>query len=304
MSVASSRRKHHRQGAINGNGVGAKVWTFGTAPAGNWRALIHAEGDYHILGGVPNVSAISIDNGESFSGASHDLPAQGWRAMGHDGATFVALATDGTNRAATSPDGLTWTLRSTPASLWLGVAYGASTWVGVGFGLASNYAMTSPDGITWTGQASAPNAVWNDVEYAEGLFVAVGTNAVMTSPDGVTWTSRTPAHSKVWTAITHGKGIFVACSSSGVGDQMMISEDGITWTSISAPDESYNDITFDSTTGLFIACYDGGVADSEDGISWTDRPITPSKLWTAIGANAGRVVMGAATGEVAYCDIS
>lgn len=96
------------------------------------------------------------------------------------------------------------------------------------FGASGNTMATSPDGITWSSRTIGINVT--DVEYAVGLFVAVGdSGGVATSPDGITWTTRAAFSSPTYknlTSICYGNGVFVAV---GQNCTLVTSVDGITW---------------------------------------------------------------------------
>jgi len=82
----------------------------------------------------------------------------------------------------------------------------------------------------------------NDVTYAAGLFVTVGTGgAVRTSPDGLTWTDRSFSND-VLTSITYTSGHFIV---TGPGSTYYVSTDGLTWTGRFT---GTNEVLYDSAT--------------------------------------------------------
>lgn len=268
------------------------VWTSRTSAVNsNWADVMFAEGLYVAVavgGGGDRVQ--TSPDGITWTGRTA-AEANGWQAIAYDGSQFAACAGSGANRIMTSPDGITWTARAASAAInWKGIAFGNSIWVAVG--TASPFAMSSSDAITWTSRAGQ-SQTWNDVVFAEGIFVAVGDSGVMTSPDGITWTSRTQSAALQWQSIAHGNGLFVAVANDGgAGSGVMTSPNGIDWTTQSqATSKTWFNVTFgdgdESGTG-FVALADTGISSercmtSPDGITWTTVAPTADVLWNALG---------------------
>jgi hypothetical protein len=139
-------------------------------------------------------------------------------------------------------------------------------------------------GVEWTGQSAAGNNdYWNDVEYGNGRYVAVGAgfgteDVAMHSSDGLIWATTTVAgNNDDWRDVTYGNGLFVAvgCGSDCLnsGDILMTSPDGIVWTvrSAAGDNDSWQSVTYGN--GLFVAVSQLGdrVMTSPDGIVWTVR---------------------------------
>jgi hypothetical protein len=134
----------------------------------------------------------------------------------------------------TSPDMITWTRRTTGSS-GVNKAFAESGSVIVMIkGSTTNGIWSSANGTSWTQRytnGAADNI--NDVIYANGLFVAVGSNSggtagrVFTSPDGITWTSQTNPATSVLLSVRWSGNQFVA---GGNSRSVMTSPDGVTWT--------------------------------------------------------------------------
>jgi len=89
--------------------------------------------------------------------------------------------------------------------------------------------LTSLDSENWTVRASGTLMPLADIEFGNGIFVAVGARGTIVtgSKDGATWTLRqSGVTSDLW-AIKRAKGIFVAVGSAGT---VITSPDGYTWT--------------------------------------------------------------------------
>lgn len=177
----------------------------------------------------------------------------------------------------------------------VGVATSAT---GGGSGVAAG-----PTGVTWT-MASSTNdgAIWNEVTYGLGKFVAVGgigaaTGLIMTSTDGVTWSSQTPAISnKSGATVAYGNNMFVAFTAGGgSGVSSMYSYDGIAWATSTVPSFG-NRTSVVYGAGKFVAVANSGVAcnpncaiTSTDGINWTLRTL-PVTDWNSIAYGNGLFV--------------
>jgi hypothetical protein len=191
----------------------------------------------------------------------------------------------GGNQAAisTSTDGISWTTRlviATTSTQINGLAYGAGVYVSVG---SNTHNKSSTDGITWTTRAGGDSS-FNDVIFADNLFVAAGSNTGGTSPnlwtstDGITWTTRAISGGmRIVRGLTFGNGLYVAGGELQVVasvDEPAIktSTNGITWTTrtVSFGGSSIQSVTFGN--GLFVAGgTQGAISSSTDGITWTQR---------------------------------
>lgn len=179
-----------------------------------------------------------------------------------DGSTWVKGTTSGLTSVGT-PD------RQYDLAYVNGVANSTTMAVAVGTGFYQNAAATvtryttnkcirAADPIGWVGATLPFAAVWNDVAYGNGRFVAVcdGTNAV-TSTDGVNWTViRMPATLN-WTGIAYGNGTWVAVG--GPSSISAISSDGINWAKVTLPKSaSWTSVAYGN--GQFLMSSSTGVS--------------------------------------------
>lgn len=188
---------------------------------------------------------------------------------------YLYTANDGFVR--TSPDALVWTPSPTGTPLaYLDVAFGAGLYVVVG---AVGGILTSPDLVVWTLQPPLIGVQLNAVVFADNQFVAVGFgNNILTSPDGIGWTIQaSPVPSALFEdiAFADGKFVVVGTGPGGVG-VIITSTDGETWVEENYPTGMAN-MGFTSVLfggGLFLLTGNisspsvGNIATSVDGESW------------------------------------
>ena len=122
----------------------------------------------------------------------------------------------------------------------------------------TNKCIRAADAKGWVGTTLPFAAVWNDVAYGNGRFVAVcdGANAV-TSTDGLNWAViRMPATLN-WTSIAFGNGTWVAVG--GPSSVSAISSDGINWTKVTLPKSaSWTSVAYGN--GQFLMSSSTGVS--------------------------------------------
>ncbi|MBC2606215.1 beta strand repeat-containing protein [Pelagicoccus albus] len=168
---------------------------------------------------------------------------------------------------------------------------------------------------TWTDQTTSAGigGILNDVDYGDGLYVAVGTNStaglIYSSEDGVTWTSRTSSANLggILNGIAYGDGSFVTVGTNSTYGLIGFSYDGINWnnfTSSASIGGILNDVAYGN--GTWVAVGETGsvavVATSTTGAAWTNRTSTlgiggnlkgvayGNGKFVAVGTNGARVV--------------
>ena len=199
----------------------------------------------------------------------------------------------------------TWTLRQNSAGIYgaYAVAYGNGLFV---MCERSNVYQvhTSPDGHNWTARAvGGSNGLSSDIEYADGLFVLVGSGPsaayyIATSPDGITWTERSSGlGTGTLVNITHGDGLWVAIGTSSA---IFTSPDGITWTSrTSAITGTLQGVTYgDGEFMTLSATSPSDVQTSPDGITWTAKTSFVGEVGYEVVYADGKYV--AVTANLAY----
>lgn len=225
---------------------------------------------------------------------------------------FVAVGSSGL--AATSPDGTNWTLRTAGNSnnQWNAVTYGGGRYVAVGqdtAALGANNVAVSMDGTNWNTFASGLSGLgyFNDVTFAQGLFVAVGgTNSyfggvVYTSPNGSNWTLRVTNFFMSLSGITYGNGKFVGVGNTGT----VLSSDGTTWT-LRTNSSAYYRIGVAYGNGVYVSVgadapslyADGYSYTSSDGSNWVFNYLNASE--TVRFANGRFAAVGAPTSPLVH----
>jgi len=164
---------------------------------------------------------------------------------------YVAVGRQGT--VVTSPDGISWTAHGSGTSGYLkAVAYGNGTFVAVG-NLSSNV-LTSANGVNWTIQ-SVPNLPVDaeNIVYASGMFLSVGSCWVATSVNGVAWTVRSVGCYGL-RSVAEGNGLFVIVADNGI---ILTSWDGVTWAvRQTGTGDNLRDVTY--FNGEFVAVGNNG----------------------------------------------
>jgi hypothetical protein len=225
-------------------------WNQADAPGGLWKDVVYGNGKFVAVAEFDQDVAYSTD-GITWSLTSipdnpGDSTEDQWQGVAFGANKFVAVS--GSGASAVSTDGITWTRHdgslggdSTTGDIYdyAGVAFGNNRFVTIPKnGTTASYSF---DGETW--YASTINSEdgstafnWQDITYAQGVFVAVGdtgsrvigadatsgpTNYYATSEDGILWTGRTFSDTTNWKAVAHGKinrsdNAWVAVASTGV----------------------------------------------------------------------------------------
>jgi hypothetical protein len=131
-----------------------------------------------------------------------------------------------------------------------------------------------------------------------GIFVAVGCviNAgdqpVTYSQDGIVWnTPAVSAPSSTWKSVTWSpdKKIFVAVAGSSISTDTitrgsfatMSSSDGKNWTGNNSLSVIWNDVTWSTPLGLFVAVGENAIMYSSDGTNWTNVSI-PGMIFNSV----------------------
>jgi hypothetical protein len=184
-----------------------------------------------------------------------------WSADG--GATWQKGVTSGL-ASTEGPSGSAYDLayvNGAASSITLSVAVGSGFFrnsTSTTLRYTTNKCIRAADPKGWVGTTLPFTAVWNDVAYANGRFVAVcdGPNAA-TSTDGINWTViRMPATLN-WTGIAFGNGTWVAVG--GPSSISAISADGINWTKVTLP-KSANWTSVAYGNGQFLMTSSTGVS--------------------------------------------
>jgi hypothetical protein len=116
----------------------------------------------------------------------------------------------------------------------------------------------------WT-QSNVTNSTFNDVYYANGLWVACSTTGLYYSIDGKAWT-QSNVTSGDFKCVRNANGIWVACGPYASG-KIWYSTDGMNWTQ---SDVNKGALKICNANGLWVSANNGGgLYYSTDGKTWT-----------------------------------
>src|SRR5262249_25655427 len=125
-------------------------------------------------------------------------------AITYGGGLFVAV---GRETILTSLAGDTWGQHSADRFLQ-GVAYGNGRFVAGG--KSGTIMISTHGGSYWIEQPTPFYTGIEDMQFANGVFIAVGNNGfIATSPDGVVWTLHTSLHRPDFRSVTYTDSRFV-----------------------------------------------------------------------------------------------
>ncbi len=127
---------------------------------------------------------------------------------------------------------------------------------------------------TWQARDSVSSKTWNDVIYAGGQYVAVGSGGnVRTSPDGNVWTDRSTGKTEALQSIIWTGSQYLAVGDGGV---ILVSADGAAWTARSSGITTPL-LTVAYSGGAYVAAGNFGIRISNDSINWR-APSNPGVL--------------------------
>lgn len=242
--------------------------------------------------------------GASWSSRNNTIKADLHAVAANTAGRFVSIGDGGAGVA--SVDGIQWT----PIVLGVntnmkGLKCHGNTFIGVGDG---GTIIRSTDGQAWTLRTS-PNstAILNDVEWGNGVWVAVGAlgsvGAIFVSADdGLTWSNVTDnPGTRGNLSARFANGVFMV---GGIGGQLLTSANGSAFTSRAyGTAADVTDLGFDNGTWLGLSGQ--SIRRSVDnGITWTvaaDNLVTNSVLISMAVAN-GRWVVGTTNGLLYMSD--
>lgn len=164
------------------------------------------------------------------------------------------------------PDGVSWTARPSGASGALtAITAGAGKFIAVG----NANIVSSDDGLSWSLDATFSGALFYDVAYGNGVFLAaeIADGKVFTSPDGKLWSQTTTLPNYVTTvAYFPDQALFFAGGQAGY---IIASDDAINWTNkASGTTRNISKIRL-LNERLVAVCSGGTILHSTDGNTWS-----------------------------------
>ena len=202
------------------------TWTQRTSPTlNNLLGVSYGAGRFTAVG----VSGVILGSTDGLNWSSVTSPTtSNLRAVKFQNGLFMAVGDSGT--VITSPDGLAWTSRTTNSTQsFYGTTYGAGFYVVVG---TNGTMLYSVDGINWASHGTGySSGTLQDVTYANGLFVAVGTPSLLTTATqpSLSWTTHPIwADGLNFNAITYANGAFLVATTNSTATYFA-SADGVNW---------------------------------------------------------------------------
>ena len=219
---------------------------------------------------------------------------------------FIATAS-GEAKVASSLNGIGWNEVVLPLeAAWSDGVYGNGKFVLVA--TDTDVVASSADGVTWVtgsipddtdGGVDSTTSVWSSVTYGGGKYVAISSSdgATASSTDGTTWTRHDSAIDFNPNYIAYGNNRYVAVSESD--GENAYSFDGITWNTNTDTFSDTSSTTFQPSNikyanGLFVvvgldtAAASNILFTSEDGVTWTQRVMPTTQLWSALTFGNGQ----------------
>lgn len=214
---------------------------------------------------------VTSPDGETWTDTTSRVSTLPFVSVAYGNDLFIAAGQYFSNHAMfSSHDGVTWTeLPPLPNNVG---AHRVKYMDRLFYAFSEESIFSTLDGVNWTTMISVPNAYFNDLIYANNMYIAVGPNEskILTSPDGVTWTERwTGPEYFGFTGIAFGNNIFVAVGSLS---NIVTSQDGFTWSTANLNNarDDFRSVAFGK--GQFVAVgREGSAYSSSDGMNWQNR---------------------------------
>lgn len=277
-------------------------WAPQTSNLSNLQALTFAAGQYVAVGaGQIATSPDTIKWTARNSGTTEVL-----KAVTYGSSKFVAVGANGS--IVTSLDGISWTPRASGTASNLS----AIAWSGTQFlALGSNSVLSSADGVTWSAKPAAPSANYNSVAWSGTKFVAVATSQIDSTTDGTTWTSATGVLSAAYVssscsingiATSGSRMIAVGGNSTGTHFILTSTDAGsLTWSEVTKPTFSLPigllSVTWSGNQFVTVG-YNGNIATSPDGLSWTPRNSGINGSLSSVAGNNSSLVTASNSGNI------
>ena len=259
-------------------------WTNANVPTGHGygMAMAYGGGKYVVVPNNNSYNGASAGYGlyssDGINWSTNYMGNTYWNTVTYGDGKFVACAYStndnptGSNIAYSTNGGSSWSYTSAYNTLnWMTIGYGDGKFIALNHDWHSSHytndtsgidglkMMYSTNGTSWNVSGTSGingfenSSIWRDIEYADGLWVAVasnsepnGTKQLGYSTDGLNWTLREPydgtktnnlqLYSVVktenrWIAPVRGNGVTIYDGSSS-GNKPLVSDDGMDWGSV------------------------------------------------------------------------
>lgn len=132
---------------------------------------------------------------------------------------------------------------------------------------------------------------WQEVDYYNGKFIAVGNSGYVTySTNGTTWATPFTVGSATWRGITYGNGKYIICGNNG---RIATSTNGENWTLSSLTNNTSSCYSITYGNGKFIIGTEYGyIFNSTDGVEWYRNSSATTGTWKCACYGNNMFVLG------------
>lgn len=287
--------------ASNGSSPGRVVystdaitWTVATVVVGGtltgtWNSIIFDNDQFVVISAVSGAILTSPDGiNWTVRIDAYDIynsfnTTRAWTSVAYGNGMFIAVnASHSTTYIAmvSFNNGVSWFPRIVPVRCYA-ITFANGQFVAVG----NNAIMTSSNGITWTARTSPASYFWKTVDYANGVYVALGSNPPDDTNDavavgGISIFTEFAGTVQRFSMATNGNIYLIAVQINGITyPKILSSTDGTTWTTLHDGTLSISNFSgYDASKiprmaygdGIFATCTtDDGIATSTNGVSWS-----------------------------------
>jgi len=241
-------------------------------------------------------TTFSLVNGTPAVDTSMTLHCAGWEHI-VPGTTIEAVLDSTTNyyvepRVTFSSPGFTSTTSALNTSRqWTSIASSSTRFVAVA--LDTNIAAYSSNGTNWSNTTLPTTALWTNIEYVGGVFMAFATGGqTARSTDGTSWSSMTMPSTAEWRDVAYdGSGVWMAVAAGGTKAAKSV-DGGLNWTTSTLPEGAdWNSIVYGKGKFVATALSDSSTSGaavaytSNSGTSWTLGNLTQGSYSLAYGNN-------------------
>lgn len=153
-------------------------------------------------------------------------------------------------------------------------------------------AYSDDNGLTWTTYAIGYGFAYEDLIYADGIFICVSDNQseFLHSTDGLTWQATDTGITASWRSIAYGNGAFVAVAADS--KTAGYSTDGTNWIEKTLPsDAPWSAVEWCNDRFVAVSNGSNAAAWSYDGTVWYSFLLPGVDAWCDIACGNGRTLI-------------